>query len=65
MHELFWLSKSQFNRIKPNFPLSYGIPRVDNNHVISGIIYVITWALQWRDTPKKYSPLYPLLFYLN
>ncbi|PCI97832.1 MAG: IS5/IS1182 family transposase, partial [Alphaproteobacteria bacterium] len=41
MNDLFWLTKSQFNRIKPYFPLPHGIPRVDDLRVISGIIHVL------------------------
>ena len=56
MRELFWLSKPQFNRIKPYFPLSHGVPRVDDHRVISGIIHVIKRGLQWRDAPSEYGP---------
>jgi putative transposase len=41
MRDLFYLSKTQFNRIKPYFPLSHVVPRVDDLLVISGINYVI------------------------
>ena len=41
MSDIFMLSKKQFDRIKPCFPLSHGIPRVDDHRVISGIIYVL------------------------
>lgn len=56
MSELFLLSKKQFNRIKPYFPLSHGVPRVDDLRVVSGIIYVIKNGLQWKDAPKGYGP---------
>ena len=56
MSDLYYLSKSQFNRIKPYFPLSHGVPRVDDRRVISGIIHVIKRGLQWRDAPKEYGP---------
>lgn len=56
MSELFWLSKSQLNRIKPYFPLSHGVARVDDLRVISGIIYVIRNGLQWKDAPREYGP---------
>lgn len=39
MKGLFWLSRSQLNLIKPYFPLSHGVARVDDLRVISGIIY--------------------------
>ena len=41
MAEIFLLTRKQFNRIRPYFPLSHGMPRVDDRRVISGIIYVI------------------------
>ena len=45
----FLLSRAQMRRIAPHFPLSHGVPRVDDRRVISGIIYVIRRGLQWRD----------------
>ncbi len=30
MSDLFWLSKAQMGRVEPFFPLSHGIPRVDD-----------------------------------
>jgi putative transposase len=42
--------------IKPYFPLSRGIARVDDRHVINGIIFVIRDGLRWRDAPKGYDP---------
>jgi len=56
MRDLFYLSETQFNRIKPYFPLSHGVPRVDDLRVISGIIYVIRNGLQWKDVPREYGP---------
>ena len=56
MSELFLLSKAQMARISPHFPLAHGVPRVDDRHVVSGIIYVIRHGLQWRDAPAAYGP---------
>jgi len=56
MSDLFYLSRSQFNRIKPYFPKPHGVPRVDDLRVISGIIHVIKRGLQWRDAPREYGP---------
>jgi transposase len=56
MSEMFLLSKEQMARIAPCFPLSHGIPRVDDRRVVSGIIYVIRNGLQWKDAPKSYGP---------
>ena len=40
----------------PIFPLSHGVPRVDDRRVISGIIFVIRNGLRWRDAPAEYGP---------
>ena len=56
MSDQFWLSKEQLARIKPYFPLSHGVPRVDDRKVISGIIHVIRNGLRWRDAPAVYGP---------
>ncbi|MBB4861158.1 transposase [Novosphingobium chloroacetimidivorans] len=42
--------------IKPHFPLSYGVPRVDDRRVVSGINFVIRNGLRWRDAPAAYGP---------
>lgn len=52
----FLLSVAQMRRLSPHFPLSHGIPRVDDRRVLSGIIYVIRHGLQWRDAPTAYGP---------
>ncbi|MDG2480896.1 MAG: transposase, partial [Alphaproteobacteria bacterium] len=49
MDALFLLSEAQMRRIEPFFPLSHGIPRVDDRRVISGIVFVIKNGLRWRD----------------
>ena len=56
MSNLFWLSERQLRRIQPFFPLSHGIPRVDDRRVVSGIIFVIRNGLRWRDAPQAYGP---------
>jgi len=56
MSDQFWLSKEQLARIKPYFPLSHGVPRVDDLKVISGIIHVIRNSLRWWDAPTAYGP---------
>ena len=48
----FLLSQAQMRRIEPYFPLSHGVPRVDDRRVVSGIIYVIKHGPMWRDAPK-------------
>jgi transposase len=56
MTDLIWLSDAQMVRIEPYFPLSHGVPRVDDRKVISGIIFVIRNGLRWRDAPREYGP---------
>ena len=56
MSDLVWLSDAQMERINPYFPLSHGVPRVDDRKVISGIIFVIRNGLRWRAAPKEYGP---------
>jgi transposase len=51
MSDLFWLSKAQMRRIEPYFPLSHGIPRVDDRRVVSGIIFVIKNGLRY---PRRF-----------
>jgi transposase len=54
--DLFMLTEAQMRRIEPYFPLSHGIPRVDDRLIVSGIIYVIKNGLRWRDAPRTYGP---------
>ena len=56
MSDLFWLTRAQVQRIAPFFPLSHGIPRVDDRRVVSGIVHVIRNGLRWRDAPAAYGP---------
>ena len=56
MSDLYWLSQAQMRRIEPYFPLSHGVPRVDDRRVLSGIVFVIRNGLRWRDAPKEYGP---------
>ena len=56
MSRLFSLSPEQLECLRPLFPLSHGVPRVDDGKIISGIIYVIKHGLQWKDAPREYGP---------
>ena len=56
MSDLIWLSEAQMRRIEPYFPLSHGIPRVDDRRIVSGIIFLIRNGLRWRDAPAEYGP---------
>jgi transposase len=45
------------------FPVSHGVPRVDDRRVLSGIIYVIRHELQWRDArPPTLDGRKPTIF---
>ena len=56
MSDLLLLSEAQMRRIEPYFPLSHGIPRVDDRLILSGIIFVLRNGLRWRDAPREYGP---------
>jgi len=56
MDEPFLLSEGQMARIAGHFPLSRGVPRVDDRRVVSGILYVIRNGRQWKDAPRSYGP---------
>ena len=45
MEVLFLLTKAQIRRTEPLFPLSHGVPRVDDRRIGSAIIYVIKHGL--------------------
>ncbi len=56
MTDLLMLTPEQMRRIEPYFPLSHGVPRVDDRRVLSGILFVIRNGLRWRDAPAGYGP---------
>ncbi len=56
MSDLIWLTEAQMRKIEPYFPLSHGVPRVDDRRIISGIIFVIRNGLRWRDAPAEDRP---------
>jgi transposase len=56
MADLFWLTDAQMERLRPFFPLSHGVPRVDDKRVLSGIIFINRNGLRWRDAPAEYGP---------
>jgi transposase len=56
MSDLFWLTEAQMERLRPFFPLSHGVPRVDDRRVLSGIIFINRNGLRWRDAPAAYGP---------
>jgi hypothetical protein len=65
MSNLFWLSEGQLRRIKPFFPLSHGVPRVDDRRVISGPTTSsptgVTTAIAFapRSSCGEQRPVYP------
>ncbi|WP_260581104.1 IS5 family transposase [Sphingopyxis sp. PET50] len=56
MSDLLLLSEAQMRRIEGYFPLSHGVPRVDDRRILSGILFVIRNGLRWRDAPAGYGP---------
>ncbi len=56
MSNLYWLSEEQMVRLRPFFPKSHGVPRVDDRRVLSGIIFINRNGLRWCDAPKDYGP---------
>jgi transposase len=56
MSDLMMLSEAQMHRIDAYFPLSRGIPRVNDRRTISGIIFFIRNGLRWRDAPEECGP---------
>jgi hypothetical protein len=60
MSDLIWLTEAQMPKIEPYFPLSHGVPRVDDRRIISGIIFVFQGGLRWRDAPREYGPAFAM-----
>jgi transposase len=56
MSELFWLSEAQMERLKPFFPKSRCKPRVDDQRVLSGIIFIQRNGLMWKHAPRDHGP---------
>lgn len=52
----FLLAPAQPRRLSPHFPLSHGVPRMNDRRVLSGIICVIRNSLQWRNAPAADGP---------
>jgi len=50
------LTAHKMRALRPHLPKSRGLKRVDDRRVLSGIIYVIRHALQWKDEPSGYGP---------
>ena len=55
---LFWLNDEQWARIEPYLPTDVrGKERVDDRHVISGLLHVLKSGCRWCDCPPEYGPL--------
>jgi transposase len=55
MSNLFWLTEAPKARIRPFFPKSHSNPRVDNQRVLSAIIFINLKGLRWRNAAKEYE----------
>lgn len=60
MSNLFWLTDAQMACLRPSFPKSHGVPRVDDRRVLSGIIFINRNGLRWCDAPKENGSSKPL-----
>ena len=56
MSDLIWLSEAQMARIALYFPLSHGVPRVDDRRITNGIIFVLGNGLRRHDASAKCEP---------
>jgi transposase len=57
MAQGFWLSDAQGERLSPLLPRKLrGVARVDDRHVISGIIVAPQSGERWIDVPAECGP---------
>lgn len=56
MSDLYRLTDEQMARLRPFFPKNRGKPRVDDQRMLSGIVFVNRNGLRWRDAPGAYGP---------
>lgn len=59
MSDCFWLGQEKLARTERYFPLSHGVPRVDDRRAPSGIIHVMKRGPDWRDAPTEYGRTKP------
>lgn len=52
---LYWLTGEQMERLKPFFPKSHGKPRINDQRVLSGIIFINRNGLRRCDAPREYG----------
>ena len=56
-HDHFWLTEAQFAGLRRFLPTdTRGVPRVDDRHVISGIVHVLKSGGRWADAPAVNGP---------
>src|SRR3546814_20078955 len=55
MSDLYWLTDEPMARLRPYFPKSHGLERVDDRRVLSGIIFVNRNGRMGRDAPREYG----------
>ena len=55
MSDFYWSPNEQMARLKPYFSKSLGKPRVDDQQVLSRVIFVNRSGWRWRDEPKEYG----------
>jgi hypothetical protein len=56
MSDLIWLPEAQIRWVEPYFPLSHGVPRVDDHRIISGIIFIIGNDIPSRSGANDRTP---------
>jgi transposase len=55
LSNLFWLTEGQMERPWSFFPKSHGKPRVDDQCVLRGIVFISRNGLRWCDAPREYG----------
>ena len=50
------LTDRELQVIEPLLPKSRGIPREDDQRVLSGIFWILRTGAPWRDLPDRYGP---------
>ena len=56
MSNIYWLSGTQMDRLRPYFPKIRGRVRVDDRRVLRGIIFINRNGFRWCDAPSEYGP---------
>nr|WP_157056406.1 hypothetical protein [Pseudorhodobacter aquimaris] len=51
MITLYWLKEEQKARLRACYPKSRSVPRVDDLHILSSIIFINHNGLRWCDVP--------------